>query len=91
VHLQLAAASDAREVPVRDRRAVEVEVAPVVQVVGSDMGVVRANEPLDVVRLGAFDPLANARNRRLEKRGLSLIRARRQSPTSVRVPVLSMT
>ena len=64
VHLQLAGLPDAREVPVRERRSVEVEVAPVAQVVGSDVGVVRADEPLDVVRLGGLDPLADARDRR---------------------------
>ena len=69
---------DARELPVRDRGAVEVEVAPVAQVVWSDMGVVRAHEPLDVVRLGALDPLADARDGRLEERRLPLIRARSQ-------------
>ena len=83
VHLQLAGPPDAREVPVRDRGAVEVEVAPVAQVVGSDVRVVRADEPLDVFRLGALDPLVDARDRGLEERRLPLIRARRQSPTSL--------
>ena len=48
VHLHLAGTSNAREVPVRERRPEEVDVAPVAQVVGSDVRVVRANEPLDV-------------------------------------------
>ena len=74
----------------RERGAVEVDVAPVGQVVGRDVGVVRADEPLDVVGLVAFDPLADARNRGLEERRLPLIWLRRQSPTSLRVAVASM-
>ena len=81
VHLRLAGLPDAREVPVRDGCPVEVEVAPVVQVVGSDVGVVRAHEPLDVPDLRRVDPLADARHRRLEQRCLSLIRARRHGRT----------
>jgi hypothetical protein len=90
VDLQLARVADAREVPVSNRRAVEVEVAPLVQVVGSDVGVVRADEPLDVLRLGSLDPLVDARDRSLEERRLPLIRPRRQSPTSLRVLARSM-
>ena len=85
VHLQLAGPPNAGEVPVRDRRAVEVEVAPVVQVVGSHVGVVRADEPLDVCRLGAVDPLVDARDRGVQERRLPLIWARRQSPTSLQL------
>jgi hypothetical protein len=66
VHLQLAGLPDARQVPVCDRRAVEVEVAPSLQIVGSDVGVVGADEPLDILRLDALDPLADARDRGLE-------------------------
>ena len=62
----------------RDRRAVEVEVAPVAQVVGSDVRVVRAHEPLEVFRLGALDLLVDARDCGLEERRLPLIRARSQ-------------
>ena len=54
VHLDLAGPADAREVPVGERGAVEVDVAPVVQVVGRDVGVVRADEPLDLFRLRAW-------------------------------------
>jgi len=72
---------------VRHRRAVQVEVAPVVQVVGSDVGVVRADEPLDVCRLGAVYPLVNARDRGLEERRFPLIWARRQPPTSLQLGV----
>jgi hypothetical protein len=90
VDLQLAAAPNLRKVPVRDRGAVEVRVAPVVQIVGRDVGVVRADEPLDVFGLLAFDPLADARDRGLEERRLPLIWLRRQSPTSLRVAVRSM-
>jgi hypothetical protein len=75
---------------VRDCRTVEIEVAPVFQIVGSDVRVVRADEPLDVFGLIAFDPLADARNRGLEERRLPLIWLRRQSPTSLRVAVPSM-
>ena len=80
-------APNLRKVPVRDRGAVEV---PVVQIVGCDVGVVRADEPLDVFDLVGFDPLADARNRGLEERRLPLIWLRRQSPTSLRVAVRSM-
>ena len=51
VHLRLAGPPDAAEVPVRERGAVQVELAPVDQVVGRDVRVVRADEPLEVVRL----------------------------------------
>jgi hypothetical protein len=74
----------------RDRGAVEVHVAPVVQIVRCDVGVVRADEPLDVFGLLAFDPLADTRNRGLEERRLPLIWLRRQPPTSLRVAVRSM-
>ena len=84
VHLQLARLPDAREVPVRDRGAEEIDVAPVAQVVRSDVGVVRADEPLDVVRLVALDALADARNRGVEERRLPLIRARSQQPRVLR-------
>ncbi len=90
VHLQLAGSPDAREVPVRDRRTVEIEVAPVGQVVGSDVRVVRADEPLDVFRLVALDVLVHARDRGLEERRLPLIWPRRQSPSSLRDPPRSM-
>ena len=69
----------------RDGGAVQVDVAPVVQVVGSDVGVVRADEPLDLLGLGPIDPIVDARNRRLEERRLLLIRPRRQSQTSLPV------
>ena len=76
VHLQLARTADAREPPVRDRRAVEVEVAVPGEVVGSRVRVVRAHETLDVVRLVALEPLANARDRTLEQCRLCVSRAR---------------
>ena len=90
VHLQLARLPDARKVPVRDRSAEEIDVAPVAQIVGCDMGVVRADEPLDVLCLVALDALVHTCNRGLEERRLPLIRARRQSRTSRRVPTGSM-
>ena len=89
VHFRLAGLPHAREVPVRDRRTVEVEIAPVAQVVGSDVGVVRAHEPLDVLGLAGLDPLADARHRRVEKRCLPLIRARRHGRTQYYVGALS--
>ena len=79
VHLQLARPPDAREVPVRDRRTVEIEVAAVFQVVGSDVRVVRADEPLDVFRLVALHALVDTRDRSLQERRLPLIWLRRQS------------
>ena len=57
---------------------------------GATLRVVRADEPLDVFGLVAFDPLADARDRGLEERRLPLIWLRRQSPTSLRVAVRSM-
>ena len=65
----------------RDRGAVEVEVAPVAQVVGCDVRVVRADEPLDVFRLVTLDPLVDTRDRGLEERRLPLIWARSQRCT----------
>lgn len=81
--VRLAGTPDLREVPVRDSGAVEVEAA---QVVGSDVSVVRAYEPVDLFRLGALNPLVDARDGGREERRFSLIRARRQSQTSLRVP-----
>jgi hypothetical protein len=70
---------------VRERRAEEVEVASVVQVVGRDVGVVRADEPLDVCRVGAVDPLVNVCDRGVQERRLPLIwaRRRRRPPSSL--------
>jgi hypothetical protein len=67
---------------VRDRGPEEVEVATVAQVVRGDVRVVRADEPLDVVRPAAVEPLVDARDRGLEERCLPLFRGRRQSRTS---------
>ena len=86
VDLELAGRPHAGEVPVRDRRAVQVGCAAVAQIVGSDVRVVRAYEPLEVFRLGVLDLVVDACDSRLEERRLSLIRDRRQSRTSPRVP-----
>ena len=76
VHLQLARAADAREPPVRDRSAVDVEVVAADEVVRCRVRVVRAHEALDVVRLVALEPFADARDRALEQCRLRFSRAR---------------
>ncbi len=85
VHLQLAGPPDAREVPVRDGSSVEVDGAPVGQVIGSRVRVVGTHEALELLRLGTVDLLVDARDRGLEECRLLLIRACRQSRTSLRV------
>ena len=80
VELQLAGPADERELPVRDRGAVEVEIAATAEVVRRDVRVVGAHEPLDVVGFGALVPLADTGDRRLEERLLPLIRARSHRP-----------
>ncbi len=87
VHLELAGPPNAREAPVRERRPGEVELAPVDQVLGSDVGVVGADEPLDVGRFVILDRAADARNDPLEESDLRLVRARRHSRISSRKEV----
>ena len=76
VHLQLARAAEAREPPVRHRGAVDVEVVAADEVVRRRVRVVGAHEALDVVRLVAVEPFADARDRALEQCRLRFSRAR---------------
>ena len=76
VHLQLARAAEAGEPPVGHRSAVDVEVVAAEEVVRRRVRVVRADEALDVGRLVAVEPFADARDRALEQCRLRLSRAR---------------
>jgi hypothetical protein len=67
VDVQLAGPMDARQPPVRERSPGEVNLAPLAQILGSDVRVVGADEPLDVVRLRGVNRVANARDDRLEE------------------------
>ena len=74
--LQLAWAAEACKPPVRHRGAVDIEVVAAGEVVRRRVRVVRAYEALDVVRLVAFEPFADARDRALEQCRLRFRRAR---------------
>jgi hypothetical protein len=67
---------------VRERRAGKVDLAPLAQILGRDVREVGADEPLDVVSLVSADGVATARDDRLEKSNLRLVRARRHSRIS---------
>ena len=79
VHLDLARPPDAGQLPVRQRGSVEVEIAPADQVGGRDVLVVRPDEPLETLRVGAVGALADARDHRVEQCRLRRVRARAQS------------
>jgi DNA-binding CsgD family transcriptional regulator len=63
---------------VRERRAGEVGLVAVDQVLGRDVRVVRADEPLGVVGLRPLERLANPRDGGLEEGFLRIVRLRRQ-------------
>jgi hypothetical protein len=71
VHLRLARPPSLQEVPVRERRTVEVEFGEILR---GGVGVVRTHEPLDLGRLRFRQPLSDMGDRLLDERRPRVLR-----------------
>jgi hypothetical protein len=87
-HLRLARLAPGREVPVRERGAVDVERAALEQIVRRHPAVVLAHELLDLVRLLLAEPLMQARADGVDQRRLDLLHLDRHDSSWAGAPTL---